>query len=299
MDLDDLRFMLETARTGTLREAALRLKVAETTVSRRIASLEKDLGLRLFDRSPHGWQLTESGRLLVTHAEVIESEAARAQERLTSRGTELTGTVRVLAPDGFGAYVLVPGLGPLMRAHPRLELEILTTTARGLITARDFDFAITLERPGPRTALVRHLADYDLRFYASREYLDRYGNPQTLTELREDHDLVWYIDAILDVQPLRILEALVPKLRARLQTNNIAGHHSAARAGLGIVPLPTYIGAEDPELVEVLPKTLRARRTYWTVIPRELAALRRVREISRAVDEIVSEHPRLRAKRPT
>jgi len=243
MDLENLRFMLETARTGKLREAALRLRVDETTVSRRISRLENELGTRLFDRTPHGWRLTEPGRLLLPHAEAIESAASGALEAVASRSGELTGTARILAPDGFGVHVLIPGLQPLLTAHPRLDIEILTATTHDLITARDFDVAITLERPGPRAASVRHLTDYELRFYASHAYIDRHGRPQTVDELRENHDLVWYIDAILDVQPLRILEHLVPRAHARVQTNNISGHHAAARAGLGIVPLPTYIGA--------------------------------------------------------
>lgn len=298
MDLENLRFMLETARTGKLREAALRLRVDETTVSRRISRLENELGTRLFDRTPHGWRLTEPGRLLLPHAEAIESAASRALEAVASRGGELTGTARILAPDGFGVHVLIPGLQPLLTAHPRLNIEILTATTHDLITARDFDVAITLERPGPRAASVRPLTDYELRFYASHAYIDRHGRPQTVDELRENHDLVWYIDAILDVQPLRILEHLVPRAHARVQTNNISGHHAAARAGLGIVPLPTYIGAEDTELTEIIPQTLRARRSYWIVIPRELSSLLRIREIARAIDTIVRTHPRLSAPQP-
>jgi len=293
MDIAHLRFMLETARTGTLRGAAARLRVDETTVSRRIARLEKELGVRLFDRGARRWSLTESGRALLPHAEAIDSEAIRARESLSSASGELSGTARILTMDGFGAHLLMPGLGPLLSAHPRLEVEILTGTSRGLVTARDFDLAVTLERPGPRSVIVSRLAYYDLRFYASHEYLRRHGRPRDLRELRERHDLVWYIDSVLDVEPLRILETLVPKARARVQTNNIAGHHAAARAGLGIVPLPTYIGGEDPELTEVLADSLRARRCYWLVIPRELAGLRRVREIAEAITAIVREHPRL------
>ncbi len=293
MDIGNLSSLLETARTGTLRGAAARLRVDETTVSRRIARLEKELGVRLFDRGARSWSLTESGRALLPHAEAIDSEAARARESLSSSSGELSGTARVLTMDGFGAYLLIPGLAPLLRAHPRLELEILTGSSRGLVTARDFDLAVTLERPGPRSAIVSRLAYYDLKFYASHEYLRRHGCPQELRELREHHDLVWYIDSVLDVEPLRILETLVPRARARVQTNNIAGHHAAARAGLGIVPLPTYIGGEDPELTEVLGQSLHARRCYWLVVPHESARLWRVRETAEAITALVREHPRL------
>jgi DNA-binding transcriptional LysR family regulator len=293
MDVENLRYLLEVARASRLRDAAARLKVDETTVSRRISRLENELGTRLFDRLPQGWRLTEPGRLLLPHAEAIELSASRALEAVTSRSGELTGTARVLAPDGFGAHVLVPGLRSLLDAHAGLDLELLTATTHDLVTARDFDLAITLEPPAPRAASVRRLTDYELRFYASHDYVSRRGRPETVSRLRDDHELVWYIDAVLDVQPLRILEDLVPRAHARVQTNNISGHHNAARAGLGIVPLPTYIGADDPQLTEILPDELRARRSYWITTPRDLSSVARVREVARAVDDIVRSHPRL------
>lgn len=293
MDTENLRFLLEVARTGRLRDAAARLQVDETTVSRRISRLEQDLGVRMFDRTPQGWRITEPGRLVIPHAEAIESSVSRAMEAVVSRAGELSGTARILAPDGFGANVLVPGLRPLLDAHAGLSLEVITATTHDLITARDFDVAVTLERPSPKAAAVQHLADYELRCYASPAYLERRGTPETVEELRRDHDLVWYVEALLDVAPLRILDELLPRAHARLQTNNITGQHSAARAGLGVALLPTYIGGADPELVGVLPEELRVGRTYWLVVPRDLTELLRVREITQALHVLVAAHPHL------
>jgi DNA-binding transcriptional LysR family regulator len=293
VDTENLRFLLEVARTGRLREAAARLRVDETTVSRRISRLEQELGVRMFDRTPQGWRITEPGRLVIPHAEAIESSVSRAMEAVVSRPGDLSGTARILAPDAFGANVLVPGLRPMLDAHPALSLEIITATSHDLITARDFDVAVTLERPSPRSAAVQHLTDYELRCFASRDYLDRHGMPTSIDELRRDHDLIWYVDAMLDVQPLRILEELLPRASARLQTNNITGQHSAARAGLGVALLPAYIGATDPELVDVLPDELRISRTYWLVVPRDLSELLRVRAITEAIHSLVGQHPHL------
>lgn len=293
VDTDNLRYLLEVARTGRLREAAARLQVDETTVSRRISRLERELGVRMFDRTPQGWRITEAGRQVVPHAEAIETSVSRALEAVVSRAGELSGTARVLAPDGFGGNVLMPGLRPLLEAHHELSIELSTATTHDLITARDFDVAVTLERPSLRAAAVSHLADYELRFFASPEYLARRGVPASAEELRSDHDLIWYVDALLDVAPLRILDRLLPRAVARVQTTNITGQHSAARAGLGVALLPAYIGAADPELVGVLPESLRISRTYWLVVPRDLAELLRVREITAAMRALVAGHPHL------
>lgn len=294
MNSEDLRYLLEVARFGRLGEAARTLGVDETTVSRRISRLEAQLGVRLFNRGRSGWRLSEAGWQLQPFAESIEATVAAAVDRVASEPGTLTGRVRIATTDGFGAYLLVPGLGRIRESHPALELEIYTATSRGSLTERDFDLAVTLERPAPRGAIVRHLCDYDLRLYASAEYLRAHGTPTSLDELRNDHTLIWYLDAVLDVEPLRLLDQVLPRARAQIQTNNITGHVEAARAGVGIAPLPSYIGARDPALRPVLPEQFHAERRYWLAVPKDLAPLARVRAAAQAVTDIVRADPHLR-----
>jgi len=293
---DNMRILLELGRTGRVAEAAKRLGINHTTVSRKIARLEKETGARLFNRGQAGWQLTEAGRRLLPFAETIETAIHAAALDDAAPRSGLTGTVRVLAPDGFGSFLLVPGLVPVRAAHPNLVIEVMTATTHNLLTGRDFDIAVTLERPAPRSVIVRKLADYDLRLYASRHYLSEHGQPTSLEDLG-DRTLIWYIDALLDVEPLRILESLAPQYKAQVQTNNIAGHYWAVKNGLGIAPLPTYIAAMDTDLVEVLPAQVVAPRTYWLVVPRELAKLARVRAISDALTQMIAQTAGIRPAR--
>ncbi|MDV8070601.1 LysR family transcriptional regulator [Rhodococcus sp. IEGM 1366] len=288
---DNMRYLLELSRTGRIADAAKRLGVDHTTVSRRITKLEKDTGTRLFDRGAAGWELTEAGRRLVPHAEVVESALLAALDETAPIGG-LTGTVRIITPDGFGAFVLVPGLSGIRAEHPDLFVELVTSTSHDLLTGRDFDIAVTLECPPPRSVTVSRLANYDLRLYASRQYLDKNGAIASVDDLR-DHTLVWYVDAFLDVEPLRILDSLLPRCRAQIQTNNIAGHYQAVKSGVGVAPLPTYIGAFDPDLVEVLSDQFIAHRTYWLVVPRDLARLSRVKAVSDALFSIVAANSEL------
>lgn len=294
IDADNLRFLLEVSRTGRLTDAAKRLQVDETTVSRKISRLEKDLGTRLFDRGVSGWQLTDAGRRLLPYAEAVESTLLAAVDATTSNEPgNLTGTVRILAPDGFGVFVLTPELGRVRESHPDLYIELLTATSHDLLTGRDFDLAVTLERPSPRSVSVSKLADYDLRLYASKGYLASYGEIATRLDLRE-HTLVWYVDALLDVEPLRSLGRLLPGVQAHLQINNIAGHYQAVKSGVGVAPLPSYIGDVDDELVRVLSEDFLAERTYWLVVPRALARLARITAITDAVHAAVESNPALR-----
>ncbi|MEB4616345.1 LysR family transcriptional regulator [Leucobacter sp. M11] len=291
--LDHITIFLELVRAGTLRGAALRLSLDETTVSRRLSKLEDSFGARLFDRGRGGWTLTEAGTRLVPYAESIDSEFMTAVEEVSSKRGELSGSLRVITTDGFGAYLLLPGLQAFHEEHPTLRLEVSTSTRHSATLERDFDAAITLERPSSASAEVQHLTDYELRCYASHSYLEKHATPGGLEDLRRDHTIIWYIDALLDVEPLRLIDALVPGSRAMIQTNNISGHLSAVRAGLGIALLPTYIGEGEPELRQVLPDQISVRRSYWLTIPRSTRLLARVTAFRAALETITTEHPHL------
>lgn len=300
LSADNFQFFLEVLRTGRMTDAARRLQVDQTTVSRRIARLEKDLGTRLFDRSAGDWQLTDAGQQLVPYAEAIETTVVKASDMLVearSNSGALSGTVRILASDGFGSYLLLPALAAIRRQHPNLTIEVLTSTTRNLLTGRDFDIGITLEEPPPRSVFVEKLADYQLKLYASKQYLAEHGTPETLEDLRE-HTVIWYIENLLDVEPLRIMNKHLPGIHAQVQTNNIAGHREAVRTGLGVAPLPTYIGTNLPDAAVVLNETFTATRSYWLVMPRELVRLARIVEVAKTIRAIAEQDPHLLAPTP-
>ncbi|MDV6231735.1 LysR family transcriptional regulator [Rhodococcus cercidiphylli] len=292
LNADHLRYFLEVSRTGRLTDAAHTLGVDHTTVGRRITALEKSAGQRLFDRTPTGWRLTEAGRRLVGYAETVESTLIAAFEDQTSDTGTLRGTVRIAAPDGFGAFVLTPKLGLLRDKHPDLDIELVTATEHNSLATREFDIAITLERPSPRLVVTRRLATYSLGLYASAEYLAATSPIDTVDDLRE-HTLISYVDALLDVAPLRILDAILPEGRAQIQTNNITGQWIAARSGVGIVPLPSYIGEPDEVLTSVLDGVVSVERTYWTVVPRELTGLARVKVVDEFLRSVVTDEEHL------
>jgi DNA-binding transcriptional LysR family regulator len=292
---DNMLYFLEVSATGRIADAAKRLGVDHTTVSRRISRLEKDLGVRLFDRGATGWHLTDAGRRMIPYAKTVESTLRAAMDAAqgTSDGA-ISGSARIVAPDGFGSFILIPGLKGLRRAHPDLAVELVTSTTHNLVAARDYDVAVTLEHPSPRAVLVQKLADYQLRLYASKEYLASLPTLESMQDLRHC-TLIWYVDAFLDVEPLRELYSLIPNFNAQIQTNNIAGHHLAARNGLGIAPLPTYIGENDDSLSVVLPDQFVVERTYWLVVPRDLARSARVRVVTDLLKSIAAQHPQLRS----
>jgi DNA-binding transcriptional LysR family regulator len=288
---DNLQYFLEVARMQRLTDAARILEVDHTTVGRRITALERAVGHRLFDRAPGGWRLTEAGKRLLPRAEQVESAVVAAFDSQSAPGP-LSGTVRLATPDGFGAFVLAPNLVRLKRIHPHLDIELVTATVHNMLADRHFDVAVTLEKPTSRAVRSEVLGSYDLRLYATREYLDRAPELTTPSDLKK-HTIIWYVNAVLDVEPLRILDTLLTEHSASVQISNIAGHWQAARTGLGIAPLPAYIGNDDDRLIQVLPDQVQVRRDYWLVLPKELERLERVQTMVRFLQSLFVTSPDL------
>jgi DNA-binding transcriptional LysR family regulator len=283
---DDLRFFLAVARRGRLTLAAAYLGVDHTTVSRRIVALERALGQRLFDRTTRGWQLTESGRHLLGPAEMVATAVTSAEELLSGRGESLTGSVRMVCPDGFGAFLLAPALGALQRDHPALTVELITASPHVAHTLQEFDLAVIQRQPSSRRVVRQHLTDFYLRLYATPEYLRRHPPVRSAADLA-GHVVIWHMDDMLDVPPLSALHAMLPS-PISIQSTNVVAHWQAAAAGVGIAPLPQFIAAHDPRLVPVLPE-LEFRGTYWLALRREHARLARVRTVEKLMQEIVAE----------
>lgn len=292
LSADNLRYFLEVARAGRLSDASRVLEVDHTTVGRRITVLERSVGERLFDRAPSGWRLTEAGKRMMPRAEAVESAVMAAYDVQGATPDVLTGSIRITATDGFGAFIIAPHLVELKAAHPRLSVELVTATVHNAVSERHFDVAVTLERPTSRAVRSDVLCHYDLGLYATAEYLENHPPIAKVSDLRA-HTLIWYVNALMDVEPLRILDELPHVQTVDAQISNITGHWLAARSGLGVAPLPAYIANGDERLIRVLPDAFSVRRLYWLVVPRELERLERVRTVCAFLRDTVEAHPDL------
>ncbi|MBY8861386.1 LysR family transcriptional regulator [Nocardia sp. CA2R105] len=283
---DDLTVFLEVARRGRLVEAAKHLRINHTTVGRHLTRLERAVGQRLFDRHVDGWTVTAAGTRLMVHAEGVEASLLAAREECFSQGSKLSGRVRVIAPDGLGIYLLLPGLGAMQSTHPSLVVEIVTANRHATLAPREFDVAITIERPQARAVELRKLTDYTLSFYATPRYLESHDEIVDLGDLYR-HSLIWYLDEALDLTTFNLLHDLLPDIEPTIQTNNIAGQIEAAKAGLGIAFLPTFIG-DDISGLRRLKVESNTVRSYWLSVPRDLRRIARVRVVCDYIEALVA-----------
>lgn len=261
---NDLLVLLAVSRSGKFASAARVLKVNHTTISRRIAALEKSLGGRVLSRSAEGWELTELGASAVRVAEQVES-AVHSLGESGQTPDPITGVVRMSATDGFSAFIASPAVAKLRQAHPGLSVEIITVTRQALQQRSGLDIEIVVGEPQAHRAEALRLGEYALGMYAARDYLTEHGTPNTVDELME-HQLVYFVDAMLHVDDLDAPRRLVPSMKDGVTSTNVFVHVEATRAGAGIGFLPCFMADRHPDLVRLLPGELSERLPYWMVL---------------------------------
>jgi DNA-binding transcriptional LysR family regulator len=285
-DPQDLLVLLAVARSGRFTTAGESLGLNHTTVSRRIASLERRLGGRLLARAAGGWELTDLGRTAMRAAEGVES-ALTLLDSDPAEPLRLSGVVRMSATDGFSAYVAAPAVAELQRTHPQLRVELVTVTRRALQQRFGLDIEVVVGRPQVHRAETILLGYYTLGMYASRDYLERNGVPASIDELSE-HPLVYFIDSMLQVDDLDAPRRLVPTMRDSLTSTNVFVHVEATRAGAGIGFLPCYVADRHPDLVRLLPEEFAEQLPYWMVLRPDSLTLPAVAAVVQALRERTS-----------
>ncbi|GAA2003687.1 LysR family transcriptional regulator [Brevibacterium samyangense] len=260
---DDLLTLLAVARLGKFTAAAHSLGINHTTVSRRIAGIEKALGDRVLVNAPEGWELTQRGRELLDVAEEIEAALGRVPTGASAREA-LRGTVRLAAPIGFCVQWAAEAAVALQRRHPAVQVEIISATHQPRQYRSGVDLEIVVGKPDVPRSLAYRLREYRLALFATDDYFEHAGIPETLEDLG-DHRLIYYIEHALGVPVLDAAGDRLPEPAGYLRSNSMIVHVEATRAGGGIGLLPTYMAERYPELLPVLPH-FGHTVSYWASV---------------------------------
>jgi DNA-binding transcriptional LysR family regulator len=169
MNWDDVRIFLAVARSGQILGAARRLELNHATVSRRIGALEEALRAKLFRRLTTGSELTPAGERFLEIAERMEADVIAARSAVAEEDEDISGSVRIGAPDGFGVAFLARRLGELTRQHRDLTIQLVPVPRSFSLSRREADIAITVERPQEGRLVAGKLVDYTLGLFASRD----------------------------------------------------------------------------------------------------------------------------------
>lgn len=226
-------------------------------------------------------ELTDLGRSAAETGGRIEAALSQLDG-----GTEppdpISGVVRMSATDGFSAYIAAPAVAALRRDHPRLTVEIVAATRRAAEHRAGLDLEVVVGVPQTRRAHAVKLGTYTLGMYASRDYLDRVGTPSTAAEL-EQHQLVYFVDSMLQVDALDLPRRLVPRMQDGLTSTNVFVHVEATRAGAGIGLLPCFAADRHHDLVRLLPSVFAEKLPYYLVARPESLRLPAVSALAAAL----------------
>ncbi|HKV16456.1 MAG TPA: LysR family transcriptional regulator [Reyranella sp.] len=275
-DWDDVRFFLAVARTGSFSAAATQLNTKQTTVGRRIQALERRLGAKLFDRHRHGMEVTPAARGVLVQAESMLANATSIERHLAGLDREMAGVVRVAATEGIAANYLVPRLSDLRKAHPDIVVQVIAGDAVLDLATRQADLAIRFFRPTSNQLVAARVGQFGMSIFAARNYVEEFGLPQRLEDLREHH--------IVDHTTLHNLPAMKPwtEIVERchnvvLRTNSSYAAIEAVRVGYGLSVFPNYV-TKSSNLVPA-PIELSISRDIWLVSHEETNKGARIRAV--------------------
>ncbi|MFZ3033071.1 MAG: LysR family transcriptional regulator [Parvibaculum sp.] len=297
MNWDDLRFFLAVAGAGSLSGAGQQLGVNTTTVLRRVASLEEDLGARLFERERTGYRLTAAGEKLVEALEPVDRRLSALPRDFAATGEGNDGTVCLAASDILASHIIAPGLGPFRDAHPGLELELVTDSRIGGTGAaprignpmKDVDVALRAARPTQGDMLMRKVGDMAYGLYASPAYLAEKGQPEQMSGLA-DHDIIGFPHAEMPLGPVWWLSRAEKPARVAFRSSSVTARAEAARQGLGLTALPCIYGDHEGGLVRVFGPDLLGALELWLMARNDLAQVAHVRAVMEYLVEAVKAH---------
>lgn len=279
MDSRSLEVFLGAVRTGSLSGAARHLRLTPMSATRRLASLEAELGVRLFHRSSRSLALTPEGEAFLPFAgEIIDTQDA-ARELLHPRQGGATGLLRVTAPVTLGRKRIMPIIGQLLNENPGLRIDLDLNDSLVDIIASGVDLAIRIAPLKDSALIARRLADNPKLIYASPAYLERHGVPHSIDDL-EHHECLTFSNFTHWQFLVDGKERSVP-VRSRFSSSGVDGFLSACVSGLGLAQLSAWDVKDEVEkgrlVVVALDGASPRDLAIWAVFPSRRQILPKLR----------------------
>jgi molybdate transport repressor ModE-like protein len=282
--LEDLRLVHAIGTAGTLAGAARRLGVDHSTAFRRLGQLEQRLGARLFERARVGYTPTPAGEAAVVAAAELLDSLEKLEHRLAGEDLRPAGMVRVTTTDTLLDF-LSPALAAFRSAHPEITLEVAAENAFLTLTKRDADIAVRPSLTVPEHLVGRRIAALATAPYASREYMARRSGT---VDLREHH---WIApdENLRHLGSARWIARELPPARIVLKGTSLLALVAAARAGIGVAPIPCYLGDADRRLVRLAAPIPEMSSALWLLTHPDLRRVARVHAVMEFLAPLLGE----------
>jgi DNA-binding transcriptional LysR family regulator len=288
MDIQQLRIFAEVVHAGSFAAAARRLDMAPSMVTRSVAALERELNMRLMQRTTRKLSLTEAGAAYYEHARIALEALDRAGEEAHATQGHIGGTVRVTASVAYGQSMVVPLLPALHERYPNLEIELLLTDATVDLVVERVDVAVRLGPAVDSSLIGVRLGTLRYRVVASPAYLQQHGRPQVPRDLTLCDCLRYPLPGHGTQWTFRAADGAVESVPVRgwLLVSTFLALHRAALDGLGPALLPDWLLSADfaaGRLIDLFPDHEVTAMTFdnavWLLYASRAHLPRRVRAV--------------------
>ena len=284
LDWDLLRSFLAVLKDGSQSEAARALGLAQPTIGRRLETLETALGFALFTRSPRGLMPTPAALELAPYVEAMAAAAAAFARKASGAVEDESGAVRVTASQFMSSEALPPILAQFRRDHPGMTIELDATNRMQDLLRRDADIAVRMARSKQDALITRKIGVIEVGLFAHRDYVEHFGLPKTPDDLRR-HRFIGYDRDDSSTRGLDLPRDAYNSNSFCFRSDDDLVQLAALRAGVGIGGCQIAIGARSPELVPILPDSVRFTLEMWLAMHEDLKTTRRVRLMFDALAE--------------
>jgi DNA-binding transcriptional LysR family regulator len=283
IEWSDLEVVLAICRTGSLSGAARLLGNNHSTVFRKINAIETRLGVRLFERLPTGYAMTEAGEATMHYAERMENEVRAFETDLFGRDLQLHGKVRIGMGEGLAKLVFPPLLAEFQRINPGVTVDVVSSVDNSDLSRREVDIAIRATKQPPASSVGRYIGDFEFAVYAAPSYLDRAGERDL-----KDHD--WAL-------PYVVMDWLVPMIwknreegykRCAFTSNSVLASIEAAASGMGVSLIAAAFAEGDERLVRITEPIEHLTMQLWILMHPDLRRNARITALTRFLAEALA-----------
>ncbi len=272
MDLNHVSAFVRVVQDGSFTAAARTLGLPKSSVSRSIAQLEQDLGVRLLHRTTRKIHLTDAGMSFHNRVSRALTDIDEATAAASDLQRELRGPIRVTSPVDLGVWAVAPIVARFVRRHPDVHVEVRLSSRVVDLVGENFDLGV---RAGPvrdENLIARRAATIELRLYAAPKYLQRRGEPKVVGDLEKHEGIIFRSDTGSLPWTLTSTSGEEAKVEPHggVSADDISFLKKAALAGAGIALLPDFlVGREERagKLVRVLPDWRFASSVLHVVYP--------------------------------
>ena len=270
---DDFRLIKAIADAGGLTGAAGALGVNHSTVFRRLGQIEEGVGLQLFERRKTGYVATPAGEEMAALAARIDDDVSGFARRIAGREIAPSGEVRITTTDTLFMHLLIPIFQAFRQEHPTIRLDIVIANQALNLSKRDADIAIRASDSPPETLVGRRLATLAWAVY---------GRAQDGPEVSEsafvfERDWVCLGDQLSHIKAARYVRDRVAPERIVLKTSAVLGLSQAIEAGIGVGPLPCFIGDQNPALRRIMAPNPEFGTALWLLTHPDIRQSPRIR----------------------